>query len=68
MMGRIGRTPKEEDTCSDLKGTENFDSGKETIVNKKGKTKQTLKLLCHSLTNECFKQNRAGFRSCPNCP
>lgn len=55
MIGRIGRTPKEGGTCSDFKGTENFVSGKETIVNKNGKTKQTLKLLCHSLTNGCFK-------------
>lgn len=47
MKNRENTTPKEKSTGSDLKGTESFDSGTETTVNKKGETKQALKLFCH---------------------
>lgn len=46
MKNRENTTPKEKSTGSDLKGTESFDSGTETTVNKKGETKQALKLFC----------------------
>lgn len=46
VKNRENMASKEKSTGSDLKGTENFNSGTETTANEKGGKKQALKLFC----------------------